>query len=290
MKNVEDLHSEMLKFQQNEISEYHVYTRLAEATKSEANREALQKIATDELRHYNAWKKFTKQDIEPDQWKTLKYVWISRLFGLTFSIQLMERGEETAQVRYGRLKSQIAEIEQMIEDEHTHEQALIQMIREEPIEYVGSVVLGLNDALVELTGALAGFTLALQNTRLIALSGAITGVAAALSMAASEYLSTRSEENQKEPLKAAFYTGIAYILTVIVLILPYLLLPNYYQALVVTLICAIIIIAFFNYYLSVVKNEPFRKRFLEMAGISLGVAGLSFIIGYLFKLIIGIDL
>ncbi|MCZ7553967.1 MAG: rubrerythrin family protein [Anaerolineae bacterium UTCFX2] len=290
MKITEDLHSEMLKFQKNEISEHHVYAQLAEETRSEANRQVLLKIAEDELRHYNEWKKHTQQDVKPDRWTILKHVWMSRVLGLTFSIQLMERGEESAQDRYGRLKSQIADIERMIEDEHTHEFALIQMIKEEPLEYVSSVVLGLNDALVELTGALAGFTLALQNTRLIALSGAITGVAAALSMAASEYLSTRSEESHKDPVKAAFYTGIAYILTVIVLILPYLLISNYYLALVATLIFAIIIIAFFNYYISVVKNEPFRKRFLEMAGISLGVAGLSFIIGYLFKLIIGVDL
>ena len=50
---------------------------------------------------------------------------------------------------------------------------------------MGSVVLGLNDELVEFTGALAGFTLALSDHRLIALTGSITGIAAALSMASS---------------------------------------------------------------------------------------------------------
>lgn len=61
------------------------------------------------------------------------------------------------------------------------------------LSYMSSVVLGLNDALVEFTGALAGFTLALNEPRLVALTGSITGVAAALSMAASEYLSTKSD-------------------------------------------------------------------------------------------------
>ena len=59
------------------------------------------------------------------------------------------------------------------------------------------MVLGLNDALVEFTGALAGYTFALQNTLLVAMTGLITGVAASLSMATSEYLSTKSEENAK---------------------------------------------------------------------------------------------
>jgi VIT1/CCC1 family predicted Fe2+/Mn2+ transporter len=157
------------------------------------------------------------------------------------------------------------------------------------LKYAGSIVLGLNDALVELTGALAGLTLALQNTRLIALTGSITGIAAALSMGASEYLSTKSEETAKSPLMASIYTGAAYIVTVILLILPYLLLDNYYACLGVTLAVAVTIIALFNYYISVAKDEPFRKRFLEMAGLSLGVAGLSFLVGYLIRSVLGVD-
>lgn len=88
------------------------------------------------------------------------------------------------------------------------------------------MVLGLNDALVELTGVLAGLTLALQNTRLVAMTGFITGIAASLSMSASEYLSAKSEEGPQDPLKASIYTGSAYVLTVLFLIFPYLLFTN----------------------------------------------------------------
>ncbi len=147
----------------------------------------------------------------------------------------------------------------------------------------------INDALVELTGALAGLTLALQDTRLIAMTGAITGIAAALSMAASEYLSTKSEETAREPLKAALYTGVAYVFTVAVLILPYLVLANYYICLVCTLAGAVLIIAFFNYYVSVAKDMPFRRRFLEMAGLSLSVAAFSFAIGFALRTVFGVE-
>jgi VIT1/CCC1 family predicted Fe2+/Mn2+ transporter len=164
------------------------------------------------------------------------------------------------------------------------------MLDEERLRYAGSVVLGLNDALVELTGALAGLTLALQNVKLIALSGLITGIAASMSMAASEYLSTRSENTQKQPVRAAVYTGIAYILTVTLLVLPYLLFSNYILDLVIALTLAVLIIAVFNYYISVAKDEPFRKRFIEMTGLSLGVAALSFILGYLIRRLLGIDI
>jgi VIT1/CCC1 family predicted Fe2+/Mn2+ transporter len=108
-------------------------------------------------------------------------------------------------------------------------------------------------------------------------------------MAASEYLSTRSEVTDKHPVRAAVYTGIAYIITVTLLVMPYLLIQNYIIDLVITLIVAVLIIAAFNYYISVAKDEPFQSRFLEMAGLSLGVATFSFIIGYFIRQWLGVD-
>jgi VIT1/CCC1 family predicted Fe2+/Mn2+ transporter len=142
---------------------------------------------------------------------------------------------------------------------------------------------------VELTGAMAGLTLALQDTRLIALTGSITGIAAALSMGASEYLSTKTEATLKNPVKASIYTGGAYIVTVLILILPYLLLENFYVCLGCTLVAAISIIAFFNYYISVAQDVPFKSRFLEMTGLSLGVAVLSFFVGFIIRAFLGVD-
>jgi VIT1/CCC1 family predicted Fe2+/Mn2+ transporter len=196
----------------------------------------------------------------------------------------MEMGEEAAQGNYAAISKEIPEAEKYEHEEDAHEQQLIAMLDEERLQYAGSVVLGLNDALVELTGALAGLTLALQNGKLIALSGLITGIAASLSMAASEYLSTRSEKTAKHPVRAAIYTGIAYIITVSLLVMPYLIMPErFYLDLAIALTTAVIIIAVFNYYISIAKGESFRERFLEMAGLSLGVALFSFVIGYFIR-------
>jgi VIT1/CCC1 family predicted Fe2+/Mn2+ transporter len=152
------------------------------------------------------------------------------------------------------------------------------------------MVLGMNDALVELTGALAGYTLAMQNTKDIAMAGLITGISATLSMSASGYLSSR-EDGGPSAAKSSLYTGVAYLLTVALLILPYLLAPEgaYFWALGATLLIAVAIIAGFNYYISVAKDRPFRRNFLEMAGISLGVAVVSFIVGLLVKNVLGIE-
>jgi VIT1/CCC1 family predicted Fe2+/Mn2+ transporter len=289
MELTPELRSRLLRFQKIELTEHHMYARLARSIKSAENRQILEKISADELHHAGLWQDYTGQELKPRRFAVWFYYLISRLFGFTFGIKLMEQGEEKAQINYGELKGIIPEVERWIEDENAHEKALIDMLDEERLRYAGSVVLGLNDALVELTGALAGFTLALQNTHLIALSGLITGIAASLSMAASEYLSTRSEETRKSPGRAALYTGIAYVITVTLLILPYLLLKNYYLDLAIALTTGVLIIAVFNYYISVARGESFRRRFLEMAGISLGVAAISFGIGFLIRMWLGVN-
>jgi VIT1/CCC1 family predicted Fe2+/Mn2+ transporter len=177
----------------------------------------------------------------------------------------------------------------IVKDENDHENALIALLDEERLRYMGSVVLGLNDALVELTGALAGLTFALQNTRLVAVTGLITGIAAALSMGASEYLSTKTEGENKCPVKASIYTGLTYVATVFLLILPYLLLDHLYLCLGCTLLAAVAIIAFFNYYIAVAQDLSFKMRFLEMTGLSFGVAGISFLVGLALRSFIGVD-
>lgn len=290
MQLSENVRKQVLQFQQTEITEHHIYKRLAKRINSPENATILEQIAADELRHYQGWKQYTNQDIEPRWFFVWFYYIISMLFGFTFGVKLMEMGEETAQGNYAAIRKEIPEAEKYEREEDAHEEQLINMLDEERLQYAGSVVLGLNDALVELTGALAGLTLALQNVKLIALSGLITGIAASMSMAASEYLSTRSENTNKHPVRAAIYTGIAYISTVTLLVLPYLLFENYYLDLAIALTTAVIIIAVFNYYISVAKGESFRERFLEMAGLSLSVATFSFIIGYFIRKWLGIEI
>lgn len=285
-----NMKNKLLSFQKNEITEYMIYKRLARSIKDTNNKEVLESIAEEELRHHDLWKKYTKEKVEPNRFKIFFYFILSKIFGLTFGLKLMEKGEKSAQISYGEVSSIVPEARDIEEDEDKHENELLAMIEEERLNYVGSIVLGLNDALVELTGALAGLTFALQNGILIATSGLITGIAASLSMAASEYLSKRAENNERA-LRSATYTGIAYLITVALLILPYLLIPeNYFLSLGITLIIAVIIILVFNFYISVAKDLKFTSRFFEMAGISLGVAGLTFFIGFLVRITLGVSI
>jgi VIT1/CCC1 family predicted Fe2+/Mn2+ transporter len=278
------------QFQKNEMTEYYIYSRLSRSIKNKKNAKILQDIGDDEMRHYLFWKKFSKADVRPNWWKIFKFYWIAKIFGITFGIKLMEKGEEGAQEAYIKACEFIPEAQQIVDDEDAHEKELIGMLEEKKLEYVGSIVLGLNDALVELTGTLAGLTFALQNTKLIAVAGLITGIAASFSMAASEYLSTKTEGNGGNALASSFYTGLAYIFTVIILILPYFLFTNYFVCLGMTMTFAVLVILFFNYYISVAKDLDFKKRFWEMFIISMGVAAFTFGIGYLVRIFIGVDI
>lgn len=276
------------KMQQNELTESVIYSKIAKFAKGEVNKATLQRLAKEEKAHYEIWKSYTGIEMKPERRKILKYTLLARIFGFTFAVKLMERGERNAQQKYDELAKEIPESENIYKEEQEHEQALLEMLDEERLQYVGSIVLGLNDALVELAGSLAGFTFALQNTRLVALSGLIVGISATFSMASSEFLSAKSD-GRPNALKSCSYTGIAYLITVALLILPYLLFANYITALICMLVSIIAIIAAFTYYTSVAKDQPFRSRFLEMSVISISVAVLSFGVGILAKMLLGVD-
>jgi VIT1/CCC1 family predicted Fe2+/Mn2+ transporter len=279
------------KMQIDEITEYYIYSKVAKGIKNDNNRKVLEKIANEEKAHSYVWKKYTNKEAKPKKLKVFWYVLISRILGFTFALKLLEKGEEAAGINYDIIAKEIPKAKEIADDEDRHEKELLGLLDEEKLKYVGSMVLGLNDALVELTGTLAGLSLAIQNTRIIALSGLITGISATLSMASSEFLSARSE-GRKDALKSCTYTGIAYLFTVIILILPFLLLPpeDYLVALGIMIASVVLIIAGFNYYISIAKDLKFKRRFLEMTGISLGVAVISFGIGILVKKFLGIDI
>ena len=270
-------------FQKNEITEHLIYSKLAKATKDKHNAEVLERIGNEEKVHYEIWRSYTKTEVQPNYFKVKWFYYISKILGITFGIKLMESGEKNAQGVYSKHLTDIPAAKKIMDEETVHEQELIGLIDEERLKYVGSIVLGLNDALVELTGALAGFSLALQSTHTIAKVGLITGIAATFSMAASDYLSKKADNTEKSALKSATYTGLAYLVTVILLVFPYLIISNYLISLGLTLFIAILIIFGFNYYISVAKDLNFKRRFAEMALISLVVTVITFGIGFLIK-------
>ncbi len=284
----EKVKQDILKMQVGELTEYYIYTAIAKGMKDDKNSEIIKRIGLEEKAHSKIWESYTGVTVKPKMGKVRWYALLNKIFGFTFAIKLMEKGENKATLSYHEIAKEAPEAFKIAKDEEAHENALIALLDEDRLQYVGSMVLGLNDALVELTGTLAGLTFALRDSKIIALSGLITGISATLSMMSSEYLSSRSD-GAEHPFKSAGYTGIMYIAAVVLMTLPYILLINYVVALGILLITVILIILVFTYYVSVAKDLPFKKRFLEMVTISMSVALVSFLIGILVKQFLGIS-
>ena len=114
-------------------------------------------------------------------------------------------------------------------------------------------------------------------------------LAAKLRAENAEVLSEIADEESSHALTSALYTGSAYLITVFILILSFLMAANYFIALGFTLVFALLIIMGFNYYIAVAKDLSFKKRFAEMALLSMGVAVFTFGISYLIRIAFGVD-
>ncbi len=288
METEHDIERKILRAQKSEITEYLIYKRLSQSVKNPHNKDILKKISEDERKHYGILENHSGKAVGPDPVKVKFYYAVSKLFGLTFGIKLMEMAEKRSLKVYNEISSILPQVQTVMREEGKHEHQLIQMIDEERLNYVGAIVRGLNGALVELTGALSGLTLAFRNPQLVAAAGLITGTAMCFSLSSTEYLATKTEESSHHPLKAAFYTALANIITVALLIFPYLVFGNLYLALTVMLIDAVVVVSIFNFYISVARSLSFKTRVAEMILISLGISGLTFVIGYLIRSYFGI--
>lgn len=156
-------------------------------------------------------------------------------------------------------------------------------------KYTGAMVLGMHDALVELTGIIAGLTFAIENNRIIIMTGAIAAVAASLSMAAANYMAQRADENPNAAI-CALYTGLTYVATSIALLLPFCIIANRFWAMGTMVAVVIAVIFLFNWFIGVKNQRPWHRAFWEMLMVCTCVSIASFIIGQAAKYFLGVQI
>ncbi len=149
--------------------------------------------------------------------------------------------------------------------------------------YTGSIILGMHDAIVSLTGLIVGLSFAFTDSNIIVLSCIISSITASLSMGAANYLATKTTHKQ-HAIRAALYTCAAYIITCIILILPFVIFYNRITALLSVFILVILIIYTFNR----IVYRRINKHFYEMLTICFIVSLVAFLIGEGAKIIFGI--
>ncbi|MBN1496308.1 MAG: rubrerythrin family protein [Spirochaetes bacterium] len=283
----EETLKKILIYQKNEITEHILYSALARRFKGK-NGEILHKISGDELRHYNFFKKITGREVRPDYIKIFFFRMVSWVFGITFTMKMMSNGEDQAEHNYEEVEDRVPGIKKIISEEVKHEESLMAQIEEGVITHMGSMVLAINNSIQEITGIVVGLTFALSSAILVGKTALISGMAATLAMVASEYLSQKAEAGDSgEPLKAAFYTGVVYLLVVAVIVSPYFIFESHYAALVVALGAVVLIITVFTFFMSVVKGLLYRKAVMEVSAITAVVVALSLGLGMVIKLVFG---
>ena len=268
----------------DEFREYVVYSTLARMERRGDRRAVLERLAEQELNHFRFWSRFA--EVRPGRW-----VWVYAyfmaflrlLFGITFVAKLLERGEEAAIARYRSVEHLLPEgdreaLRRIIKDEEEHERSLIAQIDDVIVKYMGALVLGLADAIIEITGAHAG-TLGTTNSTIVAgVIGLIVGMGAAISMASASYLQTKHEVG-RSPAVAALVTGVGYIFAVALMSLPYFLVHDIYLAFGASISVGVVLAFVLTFQAAVYAERDFKFEFLQTVGLLLGTAFLTYFVG-----------
>jgi VIT1/CCC1 family predicted Fe2+/Mn2+ transporter len=281
------------QFCKEEYADYKLYSELAKREKDAGRRKLLEELSKAEEEHYLFWSRLAG-GYKPKVSKAAIYTMIilRLLMGLTFTLKFFEKREKRVIEGYKRVSEELSGedqrvLQKIIEDEEMHERAFMRQIDEGRVRYLGFIVLGLADAIVEITGVHAGFLGVTSSTLIAGIAGLVVGFAAAISMGSAAYLQAK-QQNSSKPAFSALATGVAYICAVTLLASPYFLTEVMLFAFGGSLTLAVLLIFFFTLYGSVVGERSFPREFAESIALTLGTALATFLFGYFVGRVFGI--
>ena len=194
------------RFYLGELSDSYLYERLAEKEKKPERKEQLLKISRVEKVHAEFWKTaLEKRGIAPPEFKPdLKVQLLLKLSSLippAFLVSFLEFYESSTAKEYYKLfkSSELSneekeQLKEIIIDEMEHESFFHNALREFDPSSIRDVILGMNDGLVEILGAVSGLSaLYPKNPEIVGLSGLIVGFAGAASMGIGAFISSKSQ-------------------------------------------------------------------------------------------------
>jgi len=290
--------SEVAKESANdEYTDYMVYKRLSESsrTKDPKFKEILTTLSSTEFKHYQFWKKYSPDTkVSVSTWTVYLTLFLRLIFGTTFAIKYLEKHESAVIKRYKSVKSSIPEADQrefdeMVRDEEEHENTFMDQMQGRYLKYISFIILGLADAIVEISGIHAGSLGIYHSTEITGLAGIVAGAAASIAMASAAYAQAK-QGFQGSATISALFTGVSYFINAIILAAPYFVTGSQIVAISTSVVLAVFIIAFISYYNSVVSQSHFLRDFGELAGIMLGASAALFLFGLLIRSVFGITI
>lgn len=288
----------------DEYGDYAIYKRLSKAYKrtlgrlSPARRNKLsdvfEKLSETEYEHYEFWRKYSPNtEAKVSKLKLYGIIIFAAVFGATFAVKFLERHEESTIKQYKTVEQYIPQedksrFQEMVRDEQGQEVDLAAQVQSSFVKYMSFVVLGLADAIVEVSGIHAGSLGIYKSTELTGLAGIIAGAAASMAMASAAYAQAK-QGFQGSARISAVMTGVSYFVSAVFLATPYFLLRNAVDAMTASLTIAVIILAFTSYYNSIISGSHFVRDFLELAGIMFGATVVLFFFGEAMRAYFGIS-
>jgi len=193
-----------------------IYKHLASIENIEELKDEFIRLSKVEADHALFWKKFLEKrgvKVEPPKVSSIKLIYaklLRKLLGAGVTVSILELGEAQAVNKYYKYiketqnlePEEIDGIKQIIFEELEHEKVFAEEKKKFHTENVRDFVLGMNDGLVEILGAVFGLS-AVYPTKpyLVGFSGLIVGVAGALSMGVGTFVSVRSQRQINESLR-----------------------------------------------------------------------------------------
>ncbi|MEN3039969.1 MAG: VIT1/CCC1 family protein [Bacteroidia bacterium] len=277
------------RYASEELLNAHLYQWLSERVRSPKMKEILQAFAQQEKTHYDFWRQLLSVEVPFPKWRLRWHQFLIQLLGVSFILRLLERKEHQTIQEYRRIAPSLPEdmrihLYRLIEDEEKHEAEFLQAIQTEEtrLRYLGFIILGLSDAIIEVTGVHAGFLGVSHYPLTAGIAGLIVGFAASISMASAAYLQAKQNPSVS-PLQSALYTGFSYLTAVALLALPYFGFSSMGMAFWVSVAIAVLMILGFVFYSSVVFERSFREEAVASVGILTATSVLSYGFGELLR-------
>jgi len=280
----------------DELNEYAIYKKLSELRITKPDfKKILERLAEMEYKHYQFWQKFCPdRKVSVSNVKVASMVLLRLFFGVTFAFKLLERTEGDVIRQYQEMAHLVPSedqtmLDEIIKDEQEHEKEFGEQFNEPHIKYISFIVLGLADALVEIAGIHAGSLGIYDSTQLAGLAGIIAGAAASLAMASAAYAQAKTGFKGSARL-SAIDTGVSYFLTATILATPYFLTKVMLNALLISSMAGVALIALTSFYGSIIAGTKFRKDFAEVTTIMLGATVALYILGTVLRHLTGMTI
>jgi VIT1/CCC1 family predicted Fe2+/Mn2+ transporter len=255
-----------------------------------------EELSKTEYQHYEFWRKFSPSPAETkvSEVKVREVMLIEALLGATFAIKFLQRHEKSTHERYRSVAQFVPEqdrqaFERILRDEEEHDRRLAEQVPSTVLRYMSFIVLGLADAIVEISGIHAGSLGIYSSTKLTGLAGVVAGAAASMSMASAAFAQAKQGFEGSAKI-SAMATGLSYFASAIFLAMPYFLTSNPVYAMGASLTVAFAVLTFASYYNSVISGANFRRDLAELAGTMFGASVALLLLGEGIRMYFGISI